>query len=413
MEASAHTPPQPSSRITEFPLTLTARSGDQLLGHVVIDSLLRGRAHGGLRMSPGVGVPELTALARTMTLKYGYLRLPFGGAKGGVIGDPEASAGVRQDLLNRFALAIAPELQARLYVPAADMGTDALSVRSALISAGVPVASRQIRATRSGHYTAWTVLHAARQACESMGWNLTGRTAIVEGFGKVGSVLAQLLGDAGVRLVGVSTSHGGLYHPDGLDLYAVNQASALLGPRFVHQASLGTCVPSPELLSHPTELFFPCAAFESIRSTNCESVQARLVCPAANNGLSRSAEEALVARGTMVVPDFVSNCGGVLGSVLEFASLSRAEIEFMLARQVESHLPRLIAEASRQGRSLRELAEGLALERFEGMARQEEGQKRRGSWFELGMGLYQRGWVPGWLFAALARPVLRRRIEFA
>ena len=361
----------------EFPLVLSAREGGDLVGHVVINSLLRGRAHGGLRMAPTVSVPELSALARTMTLKYGYLRLPFGGAKAGVIGDPEGPVDERQAALDRFARALAPELRSRVYVPAADMGTDAPAVRNALVCAGVPVARRQLRASHSGHYTAITVLHAARCAAESLGWGLEGKTAMVEGFGKVGATLATLLVAAGVRLVGLSTSMeaciGRRDWTCGLSPGPRRPSAHALCSRPL----LGTPTASPRLIGLKADILFPCASYETIHASNWQTVQARMVCPGANNGLSPEAEAALVEHGTMVVPDFVANCGGVLGSVLEFASLGRDEIEMLLARQVSLHVPRLVAEAERQGLTLRQVAERLARQRFEGMAKADDSRSGR------------------------------------
>ena len=101
----------------------TLLSGDDVVGYVAVDSAINGRSCGGLRMLPDVGADEMVGLARAMTLKYGFLGLPQGGAKGGVRGDPEAPVDGRRSALARFANGVAPLLRDGTYVPYADMGT--------------------------------------------------------------------------------------------------------------------------------------------------------------------------------------------------------------------------------------------------------------------------------------------------
>ena len=347
------------------PFVTRASDGGGVLGYVVIDSKLRGRAHGGLRLSLDVSQEQLSALARTMTLKYGYLRLPFGGAKAGAVGDPDAPAERRQELLNRFLQAITPLLRSKVYVPAPDMGTDSTMIRTAMQAAGAYVSPRQMKVSRSGEYTALTVFHSLRLGAASRGMELAGKSAAIEGFGKVGAPLARMLAEAGVRVVAVSSSRGGLYDPQGLDVTRLAELAASGGSNFVDQAGMGTKIPCDVLLSLPVDFLLPCAGFHSIHDR--ADVQARVVCPGANNPITPAAEASLVHRGVMLIPDFVANCGGVLGSVLEFACLPFPSIRDMVAAHVAEHLPRLIGLATQQGNSLRETAEGFALRRFQAM----------------------------------------------
>jgi len=382
------------------------------LGHVAIDSLIQDRAHGGLRMAPVVREDELRSLAHTMTLKYGFLRMPFGGAKGGVRGDPEAATPIREATLTAFGRALAPLLLARLYAPAPDMGTDAVDIRRVYQAAGAPVSSRQLRVEQSGRHTALTVFHAARRAAEVLGLSLAGSRVAIEGFGKVGRPLADLLHDAGASIVAVSTMSGAAYDPEGLDLGRMHALAAEHGRKAVEAYGRKHWLPCTALLELPVDILLPCAGFESIHAGNADRIRARLVCPGANNPVAPDAEEALRGRGVLVVPDFVANCGGVLGSVLAFASLPPAEIERLLEQQIDSHLGGLLAEAERQRLPLRAVAEAIALRRFDEMRQASARPGLTGGVFSVGMTLYRAGLVPRPVFAALARRSVTRRMRW-
>ena len=120
------------------------------LGFVVIDSTIGGHARGGLRMAPDVTELELREAARSMTLKYGLLGLPQGGAKAGLTGDPDAPEEERRRTLLAFGRAVEPLLGARAYIPDADLGIAAPDVRWMMRTLNLPVGRRDWRANRSG-----------------------------------------------------------------------------------------------------------------------------------------------------------------------------------------------------------------------------------------------------------------------
>ena len=105
-------------------LVCTVVEDSTVMGYVVIDSTVGGRSCGGLRMLPDVDEAEIRSLGRAMTLKYGFLGLPQGGAKAGVRGDPEAPQAERWRRLVEFGRAIAPLLRSHVYIPGTDMGTE-------------------------------------------------------------------------------------------------------------------------------------------------------------------------------------------------------------------------------------------------------------------------------------------------
>lgn len=385
------------------PFTQTVTRGDEVLGFVAIDSLIGGRSCGGLRMLPDVDAAEIAGLARAMTLKYGFLGLPQGGAKAGVRGDPEAPADVRRERLLEFGRAIEPLLRDRVYVPHADMGTDNALIRSMLETLGVRVKCRELRGMDSGYYTALTVMAGVKQGARHIGLDLSRVSVAIEGFGKVGGALGGLLAAAQVRVVAVSTSRGAIYNPRGLD---VKQLAAETGSDFVETFRNAERLDRTALLELPVDVLCPCARHDSIHAGNAMRVVAKLISPGANNPVTPEAEQMLAARSVLCLPDFVTNSGGVLGGTMEFAMQPREVIE----RFVDQHIGPRIARLLGQTKAPRKLAEQESLDRFAAMQRAAEDPTWKGRLMEIGLECHRRGWVPGGLIRRLSLRYFEKRV---
>lgn len=369
-----------------------------LLGWVGLDSAICGRSRGGLRMVPDLQRVEIEKLARAMTLKYGLLGLPQGGGKGGLFGDPEAPAAERAKALGRFARAAAELLRERRYVPDADMGTTGREIQQMLGTLGLRVARREHRGETSGVYTAATVLAGARAGAAAQGMEWGGSRVVVEGFGKVGAPLARMCVEAGARVVGVSTRHGGLHEPGGVnvarlvELQGVDARLALTAYAAGHEGS--RLVELDELKGLPAEIFCPCARHDSIGVEEVKRMEARVVSCGANSPITAQGEETLAQRGILAVPDFVANCGGVLGGTMEFAGWRADEILRFCGEVFGPRVERLLKEAGRSGRPLRGYCEEVARERFAAVKERAE----RGSWsgrvVEAGLSVYREGFLP-------------------
>jgi glutamate dehydrogenase (NAD(P)+) len=399
--------------MTPTPQTIVIRSGSRgdVLGFVCVDSTINDRARGGLRLMPDVSQDELEKLARAMTLKYGFLGLPQGGAKGGVLGDPEASPEVRASALLRFAQAAQSMLLARTYVPDADMGTTGADVQRMLEGIGVRISRREYRGSRSGDYTAGTVFEAARAAAGIQGVTIAGCRVAIEGFGKVGGPLAKMFVRTGSRVVAISTKAGGLYNPRGLDIATLRERGRAAGGSIVTEAGLGDRIDATELKVVPSEIFCPCARHDSVREDDVPTMPARVVSCGANSPITRAAEQRLWERGVLCVPDFVANCGGVLGGTMEFAGWRPAEIFDFYDRRFRARVELLIRDAQRSGHPLRAAAEALARARFDEVKRQAE----RGSWarhaVQAALAIYREGWLPGRLVRRMSDEYFQRRLS--
>lgn len=399
-----------SPRGDEPQLTCTVTQGPNAMGYVVIDAAVGGRACGGVRVVPDLDEAEVRALARAMTLKFGFLGLPQGGAKAGVRGDPDAPLEERRQRLAAFGRAIAPLLQRGVYAPAMDVGTDLADVRHLLEAAGVRIRRREQRVERTGYYTAVTVFAAAKRAADHLGLRLAGTTAAIEGFGKVGGDLAVLLDGAGVRVVAASTSRGAIHNPKGLDVARLQRLVAEMGSRAVEGYPDAERIDLAALLELPVDVLCPCARPHSLHAGNASRVAARIVAPGANDPIAPEAELELFERGVLCVPDFVANSGGVLGGTMAFAAIDRATITGFMERRVGERIGWLLDEAARWRVPARDVAVPYAQRRFDEMRERVAQPTLRGHVFAAGLEGYRRGWVPERLVAKASLPYFEQAL---
>lgn len=383
-------------------LRITIAKGSEKLGYLVIDSIIGGHSHGGVRLMPEIDEQEISSLARAMTLKFGFLGLPHGGAKAGIIGDPEAPREERMERLKAFGQAISPLLVNRIYIPATDMGTDMSDIRHMANAAGVPVKRRDFSVERSGYYTALTVFIGLKQAAKHLGLKISRCRVAIEGFGKVGSALGRMLYDAGASVVAISTSRGAIYNPEGLDMPELIRLASESGSRVVDVYSRAERIDLTSLLELPVDILCPCAWINSIHAGNAGRISARIIASGANNPVTPEAEHILFEAGTVSMPYFVTNCGGVLGGTMEFASVNRKKIEEFIELHIGRRILWLLNEASGKGIPSMEIAESFSLKRFEEVSRRSAHPAAQGKIFGLALGLYRRGLIPGFLTGAIA-----------
>jgi glutamate dehydrogenase (NAD(P)+) len=366
--------------------------GSQTLGFISIDSTVQGKARGGVRMVPDLSEDEILSASRAMTLKFGLLGLPQGGAKAGVIGDGEADPSERRSRLSEFAHAAQSLLRSRAFIPDADLGTSAADIRWMMESSGARVGGREWRENRSGDHTAQSCLVCAETMLERRGVSLDRCRVAVEGFGKVGSALARLLSGRGATVVAISTSHGALYSEGGLDVERLARRAVELGSRFVE--SEPEAIGRAALLELDVDLLCPCARYHSIHAGNVNRVAAGAICAGANDPVSPEAERALLDRGVLYPPDFVSNCGGVLGGTLEFAGVPFPRIGALIEEHLSRRFSELLDRAEAHGVGLREVAERDALERHERVRREAEHPTISARLRSLGLEAYRRRLIP-------------------
>lgn len=271
---------------------------------IVIDHDLFPCSAGGTRMLADVDVGEVARLARAMTWKFASCRVRYAGAKAGI----RFGGGDREGVLAAYTRALAPFREVFLTGP--DMGTRPADFVTEDMDELPLWAQAHEGLGMDDLATGHGVKAAAEAALAHLGRDLAGSAVAIEGFGKVGAGTARASARAGARVVGISTVHGLLADPAGLDVVELMELRERFGDRLVEHGS-SPVQPPEELFELEADVLVPGARPDSITVQVAERARCAVVAPAANVPYADGAVEALHARGIVAVPDFISNSGGV------------------------------------------------------------------------------------------------------
>ena len=284
-------------------------------GVLVIDNTARGMGKGGTRMSPSVSVAEIARLARVMTWKWAAVDLFFGGAKAGIVSDPNGPD--KERVLRAFARKMADQIPAS-YVAGLDMGMterdaaiiqDELGDRGAAV--GVPEQLGGVPYDELG-VTGYGVAESVDAALRRVGRDPKGARVAVQGFGAVGFAAARRLDELGASVVALSTSRGVVYDPDGLDVPKWLALRAEHGDDCVLAAPDSARLSPGEELLVDCDVLIPAATQDVIDADVAARVRASLVVEGANLPTTPAARAVLAQRGVTLVPDFIANAGGTV-----------------------------------------------------------------------------------------------------
>src|SRR5213078_3516348 len=292
--------------------------------------------------------------------------------KGGIRCDPHSlSQRELERLTRRFTSELIREIGPQTDIPAPDMATneqtmawmmDTYSMQSGYavpevvtgkpISIGGSVFRRE--ATGAG------VVMVAEQAARRLGYELAGRSCVVQGFGNVGGVAASELHERGARVVAVSDVSGGVHSEAGLDVPALRRFAAERGS--LEEFLECERVTNEELLELPCDILVLAAREDQVHGDNAPRITAKMVAEGANGPTSLEADAILGERGIVVLPDVLTNAGGVTVSYFEWVQdlgrlfWTRDEIRARLAEQLSDAFDRVWQLADAQGLSLRSAA---------------------------------------------------------
>ncbi|MHC4563187.1 MAG: Glu/Leu/Phe/Val family dehydrogenase [Planctomycetota bacterium] len=347
--------------------------------HVVKAFIIRhsdalGPAKGGIRMTPTVSLDDVTGLAMEMSWKCALIGVPFGGGKSGIVADAgQLSEFDKETIMRRFATMGFRHIGPQVYVPAPDMGTserDMGYVKDAICYShsqattpgcfvtGKPVILGGIsgRLAATGRGVAICVTEALRK----LSIDPDGATAVVQGFGNVGSFSALALAERGVTILAASDLHGAVYHAGGLDAQALAAHVAEAGS--VKGFSGGEVVDGKEMLELPCDVLVPAATDSQITGENAPRIQARVIGEGANSPTTPEADVILEDKGVTVLPDILCNAGGVFVSYLEYTQetqqeqMTEEEVVDRLARRMTERLQLVWSVAEERRLSMRNAA---------------------------------------------------------
>jgi glutamate dehydrogenase (NAD(P)+) len=348
-------------------------------GYRVTHNIARGPSKGGIRYHPDVTLDEVKALAMWMTWKCALSGIPFGGAKGGIVCNPKRmSENELQRMTRRFTSEIINEIGPERDIPAPDVGTDGrvmawifdtFSMNKGHSVLGVVTGKPLTIGGSLGRQeaTARGALYCVREAVRKRQLSLRGIHVAVQGFGNVGSYLAQFLTEDGATVIAVSDSASGLYNPNGIDVPAAiahkHETGTLAGFRGAD------AITNDELLLLECDVLAPCALEQVITEENAAQVRASIVVEGANGPITPAADEILEDKGVLVLPDILANAGGVIVSYFEW--VQGLQEYFWKEPEVNAKLNDIITRAfnetwatmDRRGISMRLAAYGLAVQR--------------------------------------------------
>jgi glutamate dehydrogenase len=286
-----------------------------------------GPTKGGIRFHPEVDEAEVKALSIWMSLKCGITNLPFGGGKGGIICDPRQMSLRELERLSRgYVRAISQIVGPNKDIPAPDVYTNAqimawmmdeYSHLREFDSPGFITGKPIVLGGSQGRETATArgVAIVIEEAAKRKGIDLKGARVVIQGFGNAGSYLAKFMHDAGAKVVGVSDVYGAIADPDGLDIDYLLDRRDSFG---TFSKLFKNTITNKELFELDCDILVPAAISSQITEDNAYDIKASIVVEAANGPTTLEATKILNERGIFLVPDILSNAGGVTVSYFEW-----------------------------------------------------------------------------------------------
>ena len=350
---------------TNFPVKMDDGTVKIFTGFRVQHSDSRGPAKGGIRYHPDVTLDETKALAARMTLKAAVANIPYGGAKGAVICNPELMSQTELErLTRRYATEISILIGPESDIPAPDVGTNpqimawimdtysmakGYSVPAVVTGKPLEIGGSKGRFEATGR--GCTVI--AKLAAKQKHMSLEGATVAVQGFGNVGSAAARWLAREGCRVIAVTDVKGGVYNSKGLDTETLLNYRNGAGGGFVIGFKGGEAMgngnaklANAELLALPCDILVPAALENQITAANAAQVKAKIVVEGANGPTTPEAAKILYDNGVYVIPDILANIGGVIVSYFEW--VQNIESFFWEEEEINDRLTRIMTNAFRE-----------------------------------------------------------------
>ncbi len=346
--------------IVSIPVKMDTGQTEVFIGYRVQHSLTSGPSKGGLRYHPNVDLGEVAALAMWMSWKCGIMNLPFGGAKGGIAVDSaKMSRGELEHLTRRFTEEVLNVIGPRMDVMAPDLGTDEqvmawiMDTYSMKIGYACPEVVTGKPIELGGCYgrkeaTGRGVTYCILEAMKELKIKPEESTAVVQGFGNVGSVACMEMHNRGIKIIAVGDRYGSIRNPRGLDI-----------PQLVKHTAAGKPLPEfpgaeridpKDLLTTPCTVVVPAALERVIKADNAAKLNCRILAEGANGPTTVEADAVLASSDIFIIPDVLCNAGGVTVSYFEWVQ----DIQQFLwtEEEVNKKLEQLMLRAFHQVRKL-------------------------------------------------------------
>jgi glutamate dehydrogenase (NAD(P)+) len=334
-----------------------------MTGILIIDNTAKGPGKGGIRISENLTPYEIFRLARTMTWKCAIADLPFGGAKGGISANPEKIDKIL--FIRTFARRIAPFVPS-LYIGAPDLGTGEKEMAAFVDEIGNVdgATGKPVEIGGVPHElgtTGYGVAMAAEITTRKLGLRISDLRVTIQGFGVVGSAAAKYLSQMGAKVISISDIYGMVFNEEG-----INVGEAILVTK--ETGSVKNYRPAEEyqrekIFEVETDIFVPAATTDAINISTAPLLKTKIIIEGANIAITEKAEEYLINKGVLVIPDFVANSGGLIGSYTEFIRKTHKETFEIIKEKISMAMNQVLDEFPSNHISPRNRALSIAKEK--------------------------------------------------
>jgi glutamate dehydrogenase (NAD(P)+) len=330
---------------------------------VSLHTIINGTSSGGMRICSDLTREEVRALSREMTLKFSAFELARGGAKSGIRIPPDLKIEQRQEILKEIGRRIAPLIHLGLYYPGTDLNCTRDDLRIIYESAGLQLG----KITDTSYFTALSVANAI-EVIRLLKQSTKPLRIAIEGFGSVSSHLVSRLSREHYSVNAISTINGAVLNEKGFSLTDLVAAQREYGDDCLSYLPTGQKLARKSLLEVETDILVPAARTWSITGENVDAINAKWIVSAANVPCTCNAVARLQERGVVFLPGFICNAGGVFGSTLFDVGVPKDNIEETSRTLYRDVVAALIKRASASGRSATDIAEKVAIKRYQQMA---------------------------------------------
>ncbi|MHB8579668.1 MAG: Glu/Leu/Phe/Val family dehydrogenase [Ignavibacteriaceae bacterium] len=339
--------------ITSVPIVMDDGKLEVFEGYRVIHNDILGPSKGGIRYAPDISLDEMKALAAWMTWKCAIVNIPFGGAKGGIKCDPSLmSQNELERLTRRFTSNMLDVFGPDRDIPAPDMNTneqtmawimDTYSMHSKKTETGVVTGKPTLIGGSLGRKdaTGRGVMSVTLGALSKIGIKPENAVAAIQGFGNVGSITAHALHEKGVKIVALSDINGGIYNAKGFNIAELIEHVERHKTLIDYQNA--EVITNEELLELKCDVLVPAAKEDQITIKNAHKLKCKIIAEGANGPTTAKADPILQTNGILVIPDILTNAGGVTVSYFEWVQ-DRMGYFWTLDR-VNQRLDRMMHEA--------------------------------------------------------------------
>lgn len=338
-----------------------------MTGFVVVESTKNGPGKGGIRMTPGVTLKEVSQLAHIMTWKNSLFELPFGGAKGGMVWSG-GSDELKEKFVSSFAKKISHLVPGK-YIPGPDVSSGEKEMRWIAeeledwgASTGKPASYCENDGKDCGlphelGSTGYGVAVATIITAKLMSLEPQKTTVGIHGFGNVGTFAAKHLIEEGYKVILLAGSRFGLLNGGGFSLKDVED---VIKRKKKLDALNGEKITSEEFWETSVDILIPASVTNVVNNSNKDTINCKLMVQGGNIPMTDDIEHELHERGIVIVPDFVANGGGIISSYAELQRMNPKEMFKLIDEKISKATNLVMKESLKSNRNPREIGIEIA-----------------------------------------------------